>query len=54
MDLMTVCQFPSDPVPSEYLNLMAVLVGLVLNLAMWAHHRRLAARPVARRIFPIN
>jgi hypothetical protein len=52
MDLMTVCHFPSDPGPNVYL--MGVLVGLVLNLAMWVHHRRLASRPAARHILPIN
>ena len=51
MDIMIVCG-SSGPGGPDYA--LAVILGLVLNVALWARHRRLAARPASRHILPMN
>jgi len=50
MDILIVCGSP-DPGGPEYA--MAFMLGLLLDLAMWVHHRHVARRPAARAILPI-
>lgn len=51
MDLMIVCGTP-DPGGPEYA--LAVLLGLILNIALWVRHTHLASRSAARQMRPIK
>jgi hypothetical protein len=51
MDLMIVCGSP-DPGAGAYA--VGAVLGLMLDLAMWARHRRLARRSAARQMLPLK
>jgi hypothetical protein len=51
MDIMIVCGSPNPGGP-EYA--LAVVLGLMLDIAIWVRHRHLASRSAARQILPIR
>jgi hypothetical protein len=51
MDILIVCGAPNPGGPDYALGLV---LGLVLNVALWVRHRRLARQPAARQILHIR
>lgn len=51
MDILIVCGSPNPGGP-EYA--LGVVIGLVLNAALWVRHRQLAGRTLQRQILPIK